>query len=268
VHERERRAVRAAAPADAVVHYIARSSELRQSWPDGQPAAVLAELTDASGAPSAEALTAFHERAPAVPVCLYIPLQTEAVRAVVPLTARGVVSDVIVAGDGDLRVRLHSLLHHARARSEIAALRRVWHRWTPAEARPIVEACMAASERFVPVTDVARALNRSERTLERQLVHAGLPPAHRVLGWCRLLRAAYRLDQQGATVKVVAAELGYPSAHAFAQHLHRHAGLTITDLRRSGGFRGLAACARSELVTTHAHSLLRGGRGRGGRGRR
>jgi AraC-like DNA-binding protein len=227
------------------------------------PAVLLAELTDADGAASARALMAFHQQAPSVPVCLYIPWEMVAVRQAVRLAIDGVVTDVMIAGSDDLSRRLGAVLRQAHARNETAALRRVWRPWTPPEARRVVAACISASERPVSVAEVAHQSNWSIRTLERQLAQVGLPPAQRILGWCRLLRAAYRLDRRGATAKVVAAELGYSSAHALTQHLHHHAGLTITGLRSSGGFAALAACARSELVTKHGHTLLheRGRRG-------
>jgi AraC-like DNA-binding protein len=263
--ERDQRAVRAAVSGTLDVHCVTHCADLRQAWTEGMPAALLAELADADGAASARALVAFHRRAPLVPVCLYIPWETEAVRQAVQLAIDGVVTDVMIAGSNDLPQRLASVLRQARVRSEMAALRSVWRPWTPPPVRTIVAACIAASDRPVSVAEVAHRSNWSIRTLERQLAQVGLPPAQRILGWCRLLRAAYRLDRRRATVKVVAAELGYSSPHAFVQHLHRHAGLTSTDLRRRGGFAALAACARSELVTRHDHALLHVRARRGGR---
>lgn len=264
--ERDREMIRAALPAQTLVHVVAHVGSLRQPWPDGEPTAVLAELADSGGGSLERALAAFHHRKPAVPVCSYIPLQAGAVRDVVRLAARGLVRDVIVAGRDDLQARLHQLLHDGHARSETAALWRVWRSWTPTALRDIVAACIAASGRGARVTDMARRLNRSARTLERQVLEAGLPPARRILGWCRLLRAACRLEQPGAATKVVAADLGYSSPHALVQHLHRYAGLTITELRTAGGFTGLAACVQAELLARRAGARSRRSGARGRRG--
>jgi AraC-like DNA-binding protein len=110
------------------------------------------------------------------------------------------------------------------------------------------------------VADVAKRLSRSPRTLERQVMQAGLPPIHRVLRLSRLLRAAYRLERPGANVKQIAAELGYPSPHALAQRLHRHTGLTLTELR-SGGFGGLSAYVQARLLAART-GASNGARGR------
>lgn len=255
VHERDRQAVRAAVPG-VRVHFAERAADLSQPWPEGEPAAVLAELADAAGVSSVHALVALRRRARTVPVCAYIPFTRDAVRQVVRLAARGVVTDVIIAPDADLRVQLRHLLDSAHVRGELAALRHVWLRWAAADVRDIVDACIAVSGTSASVGDVARRLNRSVRTLERQVSQAGLPSAQRILGWCRLLRAAHRLDRPGSTVKAVAASLGYPSPHAFALHVRRHAALTLAELR-ADGFRGLAAHIQGELLTTRALKSLR-----------
>lgn len=251
VRQRDREAVRAALPDCVAVDFVARAADLARLGSQGEPTAVLAELVDAERVSSVRALTAFHTRASAVPVCAYIPLTVGAVQEVVRLTMRGVVTDVIIAPDTDLRVHLRSLLGSAHAQGEIAAVEHVWRRWATADVRDIVDACIAMSSGAVSVSDAARKLNRSVRTLERQIAQAGLPSAQRILGWCRLLRAAYRLERPEATVKIVAASLGYPSPHAFAQHLQRHATLTLAELR-ADGFRGLAAHVQAELLTTRA----------------
>jgi len=167
------------------------------------------------------------------------------------------VSDVIFVANDDLRVCLRHLLRAAHVRGETAALRQVWRRWTPRAVREIVAACIAASDGVATVADVARQLNRSPRTLERQAVRAGLPPPHRVLKWSRLLRAAYRLEQPGANVKRIAEELGYPSPHALAQRLRRHTGLTLTELR-TGGFGELAAYVQARLLAAHTRARVGG----------
>jgi len=215
--------------------------------PRGQPTAVLLEIADTQDSAILRALAAFRRRAATVPVCVYLTLRPDVVQKVLYLAVRGIVTDVIIPGSDNLRQRLHDLLRHAHVRDEEVALRRIWRMWTPPEARDIVAACMAASHGMASVADVARCLSRSPRTVERQVKQAGLPPVRRVLRWSRLLRAAHRLEQPGANIKQIAAELGYPSPHALAQRLHRHTGLTLTELR-SGGFAGLSAYVQARLA--------------------
>ena len=247
VHERDRQAVRSALPAEVAVHFVTRLACLGQRMPRTQATAVLLEIADTRDNSTLRALAAFHRRAATVPVCVYLTLRPDVVQEVMHLAVRGIVTDVIIPGTDNLRQRLRALLRHAHVRDEEVALRRVWRMWTPPEARDIVAACMAASHGVASVGDVARRLSRSPRTVERQVTQAGLPPVHRVLRWSRLLRAAHRLERPGANIKQIAAELGYPSSHALAQRLHRHTGLTLTELR-TGGFGGLSAYVQARLL--------------------
>ena len=254
--ERDRQAIMTALPAETEVHFVMRPAELRPPWVGGPPIAVLVELPDPADNALGRALEALHRLAPTVPVWSYIPMERDAVREVVRLAARGLIVDVVII-EHDLRARLRLLLRDSRAWSETVSLWGVWQEWVGQEARAIVAACIDASISVATVNDVARQLNKSPRALERHVAHLGLPATHRVMSLCRLLRAMYRLDHPEASVKTVASELGYPSSHSLAQQLHRHTGLTISSLRASGGFVGLAAFVQAELSTTRGRALQR-----------
>jgi AraC-like DNA-binding protein len=259
--ERDRQAVRDALAGKVDVHFVGQAAELHRPRPDGAPAGVLAELLDAERSSLERALEALQRLAPAVPIWLYIAPQASTVREAVRLTTRGLVADVISTGE-NLGVRLLELLRRSHTWSEVAALRSVWEEaWTP-DTRDIMAACIAASSGAATVEDVAHRVNKSPRALERQVSRAGLPPARRIISWCRLLRAMYRLEQAETNVKTVAEELGFRSAHAMVKHLHRHTGLTITGLRAVGGFTGLAAYIQAELLIMRARGRRRAHRHR------
>ena len=245
--EHDRRAVRDAAPGEVVVHFAARPAELHPPWPDGAPTAVLVELPDTGESSLERALETLQRTAPTVPVWAYIPPELDAVREVVRLAARRLIVNV-VANQDDLRAQLRQLLRDSRAWSETAAIWGVLREWVGPEAHDLLGACIDASAGRAAVADVARQLNESPRALERQVSRLGLPATHRMLSLCRLLRAMHRLDLPGSNVKTVASELGYPSSHSLAKQLHRHTGLTMSRLREGGGFVGLAALVRTELL--------------------
>ena len=262
-HEHGCQAVRDALSGDAVVRFAERAEELRRSIAENPPEAALVELVASEGDPTERALEIVKRLTPAVPVCAYIPLSPNEVREAVLLAGRGLVADVITIGE-DLRARLKELLLRSHERSETAAVIDVWYDRVRPEAYQIVQACIEASGTAVTVTEVARRLNKSLRALERKAARAGLPPVRRVVKWCRLLRAMYRLDRRGASVKTVASELGYPSASSLAQQLQRYTGLTMSSLRAGGGFPALMAIVRTELVIAqdqarrHRHGAMRG----------
>lgn len=254
--ERSRQTVRDALDDKTAVHFVGRVEDLPSSIRERLPVAALVELADGESDLAERAAQMLKRLAPVIQVCAYIPPIPDTVRAAVRLAGRGLVTDVITIGE-NLGTRLEELLLRSRRQSENAALLDVWRDRVELEAYPILNACIEATAAAVTVADVARRLNKSPRALERQAARAGLPPVQRVAIACRLLRAVRRLERRDASVKMVASELGYPSAGALAQQLHRHTGLTMSSVRASGGFPALVALVRSELVVARDRARRR-----------
>jgi AraC-like DNA-binding protein len=176
----------------------------------------------------------------------------------VRLAARGLVADVITTGE-DLGSRLRALLKSARVWSEGEALRKVWDEWAGPETRAIVGACIDASAGAATPRDVARQLDKSLRTLSRELSTQGLPSMARIIAFCRLLRAMYRLDHRDIKVKAVASELGYKYPSALSHQLHWFTGLSISGMPTGSRFATLAALVRAEISA--ARNQVEAGRG-------
>ena len=251
--ERDRQAVREALPAEVVVHFAARPAELGPPWRNGPPTAILVELQGRVDSALERALEAVQRAAPTIAVWSYIQMDRDVIREAVRLAARRLVVDAITPEE-DIGARLKELLRQGYARSETAALRKIWREWMGPETHHILAACIEASVGEATVKDVARELNKSPRALERLVSRSGLPSVHRMVSLCRLLRAMYRLDQPEANVKTVASELGYSSPRSLAKQLHRHTGLTISGLRAGSGFARLAAFVQAELFSIRARS--------------
>jgi AraC-like DNA-binding protein len=246
--ERDRQAVRSALPAGVAVHFVGCPEELRPPWRKGPPTAIVVGFHGDWDGALEHTLETLHRMAPRVPVWALMSLRPDAMRKLLHLSLRQLVVDVIFREE-DIRPLLRPLLRQAHARSETTAVRRVWRKWMSSDTRPILAACIEASVGAATVEDVARELNKSSRALERLVSRSGLPSAHRVVSLCRLLRAAYRLEQPETKVKTVAAALGYSSPRSLGKHLHRQTGLTIHDLRAGRGFARLAAFVQAELFT-------------------
>lgn len=105
----------------------------------------------------------------------------------------------------------------------------------PTSTDPIVAAAMTYTREHlagVSITDVARAVGASDRTLRRAFAgHAGMP-WRRYLLHSRLLRAMALLSEPGPTVLDVATEVGFDSVSAFTRAFRAYTGETPTGYRR------------------------------------
>jgi AraC-like DNA-binding protein len=231
--ELDRHALASAAREFAIVHFITRLAELRPYLTREPPVMLVAELTGADGAPLGPALEVLHRRSPFLPILLFTPLSSAEVQASTDLVHRGVAIGVVTAGGDTLGYRLQRFLREQHDQGETATLLRIIEPIMPRALPEVVSACVMQSAYGSSVLAVADALSMPMRTLERRVQDAGLPRVRRMLLWCRLLRAALRIERGGA-LKEVAASLGYPTFSAFTVHFSRHVGITFTVLCSGG----------------------------------
>lgn len=250
--EHQRRVVRDALAGQVEVHFAEGPRDVHPPWRHAVPIAVLVELHAEREPRMERALAILRREAPDIPRWAYVGLEPRSVDAAVRLAAFGLVAEVITTAE-DLGSRLRLLLKSARAWSESETLWMVWEEWVGPETRVIVEACIDASATAATARDVQRQLNRSLRTLRRELSDSGLPRVARILALCRLLRAAYRLDHPGIRLKAVASELGYAYPEALSHQFRWHSGLSITKLPRGRRFATLAMLVRAELSASRSH---------------
>jgi AraC-like DNA-binding protein len=258
--EHERRVVRDALSGEARVHFAEGPSEVHPPWRHEVPIAVLVEVHDERERRMERALGILRREAPDISRWAYAELEPGSVGVAVRLAARGLVADVITTGE-DLGSRLRALLMSARVWSEGEALRKVWDEWAGPETRAIVGACIDASGGAATPRDVARQLDKSPRTLSRELSAQGLPSLARMIAFCRLLRAMYRLDHRDIKVKAVASELGYKYPSALSHQLRWFTGLSIASLPAGSRFATLAALVRAEIPA--ARDQVHASRGHG-----
>lgn len=246
----DRRAIEAALAGVADVYYCEHVGDLSVEVAAHRPVIVLAELTDPAGRDQAPTLTAFRHRMPWVPLCLYASLTVPDVRRVTELVARGVALGVAFRGAEPLRGALAELLGRAHATGETAAIRNILAPLIPPDLRQFLDACVHASVGPCTAHELARRTGAPLRVLKASLRHAGLPTAHRIASWCRVLRAGLRLAQSSNNTKVIAAALGYASVSALRMHLRHLSGLTFADLQRPGGHQHLIARLIAEFRST------------------
>jgi AraC-like DNA-binding protein len=114
---------------------------------------------------------------------------------------------------------------------------------------PFVEFCAGRSGTGWNVTAMVEQAGLKRRTLDSRLRRAGLPTAESILGWCRVLRAAWCLDRSTDSVERVALAIGLTSASALRNFYRRYARLSPTAARTSGGFAFLLHAFRAEFVS-------------------
>lgn len=247
--EHERLALRDSLAGEVKVHFAEGPREVHPPWRNEVPIAVLVELHQEREHRIERALGILRREAPDIRRWAYAELDPAAVGVALRLTERGLVSEVITSGE-DLGSRLRALLKRTRVWSESEALRRVWAESVGPVTCAVVEACIDASAGAATPRDLEHELDKSSRTLRRELSEHGLPSPARLLTFCRLLRAMYRLDHRGIKVKVVASELGYRYPSALSHQLHWFTGLAIARVPAGRRFATLASLVRGEISAT------------------
>jgi AraC-like DNA-binding protein len=117
----------------------------------------------------------------------------------------------------------------------------------PRSLLPFIEYCAGRTETCCRVPDVVERAGLKRRTLDSRLRRAGLPTAERILGWCRVLHAAWRLDRSDDSVERIALTCGLTSASALRNYYRRYSGLSPTEARARGGFGFLLDQFRAEV---------------------
>jgi len=200
---------------------------------------VVAELWDGSGAGVFPAVGTIRREAPNLPIVLHFAPTPAALREVPDIIAAGRGLSVVLRPHEHLGLALRALLSQPRVASAAETLARHIVPVVPVPFRPFfLVSALKASPRL-PVATVAAWSGITRRSLERALLHAKLPGAGAVLGFCTALHAAWWLDVQGWSAKQVVIEMGFPDPSAVTRVLYHYFRCTVKSLRDEGGFQAL-----------------------------
>lgn len=145
----------------------------------------------------------------------------------------GVDALVLLDRDDD-PITLGATLERAEARG-VASLVRAALGATSPSVRDIVLLCVTrAHERLTP-TRVASSLNVSRRVVARLLEDARLPSPQRLITCCRLVVAAYFLEDAHRSADSISNALQFPSGSAFRNACQRYLNATPSQIRDQGG---------------------------------
>jgi len=158
------------------------------------------------------------------------------------------ISELLTA-DPDLHVE-HVDGALARAHND-GIISRVWR----AAALTLPDAYVTVLKRALrlahePLTtaQLANATQMHERTLRKYCTRHRLPPPQQIVGWSRLLIAAFYLDEGSRTTKDVADLLGFPTTDALRKQLMRYTHRSATQLRDGHAVEAMARLMETELA--------------------
>jgi AraC-like DNA-binding protein len=238
----EQQAITAAVEGLADVQFVRRATELVRRVEREDVSVVVTELTDVTGAPMGDTIGLLRARRKPPLVVAVINLEPGDMRAV---AACGVTT-LCIRGYDDLGAVVHAaLLRVPPPDAATAILVRLMPRIPPA-LHPVLAAAAQGAKDALTVEALADAVRTPRRTIEDRLRRADLPTLEPLIGWMRLLHAAWHLETAGATVDGVAKQLAFPSGPALRALLRRYTGWSTTQLRQHGGFSALlTACERA-----------------------
>lgn len=186
---------------------------------------------------------------PNVPtVALYYP-STSSCEAVLRLGAVGV-REIVTAEPAIESFDLKAAFR--RCHSDGVAIR-LWKRCEfvlPDNLVTLLKAAIRLAHQPITGEDFASVAGMPERSLRKYCAQEALLSPQWIVGWARLLVAAFYLDEPGRTVANVAELLAFPSACALRNQLKRYSNLASRELR-AGGTTVLLARALENAVRAH-----------------
>ncbi len=180
-----------------------------------------------------EAFRQLKRRFPRLVTVAYVDAGTGRERDLFDAGRSGVDALVLLDRDDD-PVALNATLERAEARGVASLVRSALGAASPV-VRDMVLLCVTrAHERLTP-TRVASSLNVSRRVLARLLEEAKLPPPQRLITYCRLVVAAFFLEDAHRSADSISNALQFPSGSAFRNACQRYLGATPSEIRGHGG---------------------------------
>lgn len=214
---------------------------------------VVLDAQDGTGAPTDVLIRELRERAPALPILVYVDpraLPGDAVVAAVQAGATG----LLFHGRDDVAVTVRAAVDAAARRATAGAVLRALHATIPGAVRPIVELAVSRASAPVTVEDLASALGVHRKTVACRLRAARYPEPRILIGWCRLFHAVGTLSATRQPAERVAGDLGFPSATAMRNLLRRYTGLRPADVRAGGGLDLVVHHFRAAIAADRAHA--------------
>jgi len=238
----------------AAVLNVERLEDVEEALHHAVDACVLCVVPSDRAAPMLQDLLWLRGRFPNVAtVALYYP-STSSCQAVLQLGAVGV-TQIVTAEPAIQSFDLRTAL--TRCHSDGVAIR-LWKRCEfvlPDNMVTLLKAAIRLAHQPISGERLASAAGMPERSLRKYCAQEALLSPQWIVGWARLLVAAFYLDEPGRTVANVAELLAFPSACALRNQLKRYSNLASRQLR-AGGTTAFLARALENAVRAHEAAEL------------
>lgn len=193
---------------------------------------VITEPWDSNHVPAAATVRWLTAAYPSVAVIAYCEPTAAAHRETVPLTRAGI-DGIIVRGVDDGISALRDAVHRACFARVQTLVMEVLRPMLSPDSAAFVAYCLGQGA-GASVEQAAAALGVTRRTLVNRFAREGLIPPREILAWCRLLQAAYLLDDSGRSLEQVGLAIGCGSGSALRNLFLRHARVRPDAIRASG----------------------------------
>lgn len=213
---------------------------------------MVVDVRDAQGRSPGAAISAARRVHPGIPVLVWAERE-ELIRVDLRVLIDAGVTSIQARHSGVLEQIAIQGLVPRRTVSYHQQVEHVLQTKVPEPARHIVSFCLHPSNGMMSVRDVASALGVPSRTLSYRLRVFGMPAAHELLLWSRVLQAAWELENQGGkSLERIALDLGFPSAAGLRASMMRLAFTSPSRLRSSGDFEWVLRCFTRALRVVRA----------------
>jgi AraC-like DNA-binding protein len=179
-------------------------------------------------------------------VALYVDMRSMSASDVLDV-GRHRLNRIIVYGENDDLAGCMEMLHQLQDATLTSRVLHTLEGKVPNAIAAVVRQCLLSECRRLAVDDVAARLRVSRRTLVRRCQAAHCPAPAALISWCRLLYAAYLLDDWRRPIDHVADLAGFSSGVAFRNMLRRYTGLRPGELREHGGSEWLVECFAKQM---------------------
>jgi AraC-like DNA-binding protein len=230
----------------ATIAFCDRVDSLVQLAETGSLSGVVTELRDIDNEATGQTIAQLRERFPTLPIVILVSLEASDVHDLAHVPELRATAVVIRAYD-DLAAEVLAAIRTVPQHPAEVKIVETVHRHAPRGLVSLFDFLAHAAVYPVTVEQVSKGVRVPRRTLGDQLKRANLPPMERLIGWMRLLHAAWKMDGHGRTVDSVADELQFKSGSALRHMVKRYTGRTPSEIWSLGGF--------SYLLGQFEHSL-------------
>lgn len=212
---------------------VSTVSALRQQLSARNPVCVAIALRDANDILAASVVSTLRKSKPHLPVVVCVEASGCDIHDLMATPALAELT-VFVFGFDDIVETVTRAISTNFQNRAVVVIRHHVRTAVPDKLWSLVEYVAAHSTEGLTVDQVSSSLGVPQRTLANQVRRFGLPTTERLIGWMRILHAAWLRDEYTCSITVAAQALSFPSASALRHMVRRYTGMSLSELDTNG----------------------------------